>query len=125
MAIKKREPHNPWVVGGPEYHPAVMDLYRDKAFRDGFADVPYGALYDQAQSLYATFKGFDSHHRAARFNRISILTICAARVLIAADKLAELVNAPTNAVELFPMLQEMRAWALARSEEAIAEAEGV
>lgn len=126
----QRAPLNPIIVGGPEFHPWIVWSYKTKApiQRDEHRRLPpYDAIWSMAQDLHTEALDRMSRLVAGDFDELFSVrwkrSHAAALALIAADELSHLVNAPTNATELFPLLQEMRAWALARSEDLIAEIE--
>ena len=130
----ERVPLNPHIVGGPKFHAWIVWSYRKKAAlgREEHEEhnplPPYEALWQTAQALHA--EALDLTSRISADDEDELFSIrwkrahASALALIAADELSKLVNAPTNTTELFPLMQEMRAWALARSEDLIADIEG-
>ena len=121
MTTIKREPLNPWVVGGPEYHPMILSLYRKEGFRKIFAALSYQELWEKAQSTHtegikALELWFTNQSQSNPGEHLASGRIAAALALLAADALGDLLNAPHNRTDLFSLYQEINAFALARSE---------
>lgn len=119
-----REPLCPYIVGGPEYHPIILSLYRNKTFRGAFDLLSPGQIWNQAQRLYAEAidgcqRWLDKRETTNPGDHIAKLPAASAIALLATDAIGELLNAPHNRTELFPLYQEINAFALARSEEYI------